>query len=72
MSSTRRVFLTNSGLALASLGAVTQSPSFLNRVLAQTQGILGLTANRAGDVAFVGTTLTNPGELYVRPFAAAT
>ncbi len=36
MSSTRRYFLTSSGLALASLGAVTHSPSFLNRVLAQT------------------------------------
>ena len=38
MSSTRRYFLKSSGLALASLGAVTHSPSFLNRVLAQTEG----------------------------------
>ncbi|MEP7273368.1 MAG: DUF1501 domain-containing protein [Acidobacteriota bacterium] len=34
--STRRYFLKSSGLALASLGAVTQSPSFLTRALAQS------------------------------------
>jgi uncharacterized protein (DUF1501 family) len=36
MASTRRYFLKSSGLALASLGAVTQSPSFLTRAIAQT------------------------------------
>jgi uncharacterized protein (DUF1501 family) len=36
MSTTRRYFLKSSGLALASLGAVTQSPSFLTRAIAQT------------------------------------
>ena len=33
---TRRFFLKSSGLALASLGAVTNSPSFLTRALAQS------------------------------------
>jgi uncharacterized protein (DUF1501 family) len=35
---TRRYFITSSGIALASLGAITQSPSFLARALAQTNG----------------------------------
>lgn len=36
--STRRFFLKNTGIALAGLGAATQSPSFLARTLAQTSG----------------------------------
>ncbi|MFN7947063.1 MAG: DUF1501 domain-containing protein [Blastocatellia bacterium] len=36
MSVSRRFFLKSSGIALASFGAVTQSPSFLTRALAQT------------------------------------
>lgn len=35
-------------------------------VLTGTQALQGLSANRAGDIAFVGTTLTSPGELYFR------
>ena len=38
---TRRYFITSSGVALASLGAMTQSPSFLARALAQTNGQRG-------------------------------
>jgi uncharacterized protein (DUF1501 family) len=34
----RRFFLKNSGVALASIGAATMSPSFLTRALAQTNG----------------------------------
>jgi uncharacterized protein (DUF1501 family) len=36
MAITRRFFIKSSGIALASLGAATQSPSFLARALAQT------------------------------------
>jgi len=38
MSMSRRYFLKNSGIALASLGALTHSPSFLTRALGQTPG----------------------------------
>jgi uncharacterized protein (DUF1501 family) len=38
MAITRRFFIKSSGLALASLGALTPSPSFLTRALAQTAG----------------------------------
>src|ERR1044071_6994351 len=38
MAMTRRFFIKSSGVALASLGVATQSPSFLTRTLAQTAG----------------------------------
>ena len=41
MAMTRRFFIKSSGVALASLGVATQSPSFLTRTLAQTAGNSG-------------------------------
>jgi len=35
-------------------------------VLTDTQALQGMSTNKAGDMAFIGTTITSPGEVYFR------